>query len=128
MKPQPLITVQSVPASAEFYALVLGGTLGHGGDEYEQVLVNGEMVLQLHNNEPDENHEALADAAPLGNGVVLWFETDAFEAAVARVAAAKAKVVREPFLNKFARQMEIWLEDPDGYQVVIAGPSEYARG
>lgn len=81
-----------------------------------------------HNNEPDENHHAPANAVLLGNGELLWFETDAFDAADTRIAASEAKVLKQLFLDKLARQMEIWLEDRDGYEVVIAGPSEHAHG
>lgn len=128
MKPQPLITVASVPESAKLYASLLGGRAAHGGDKYEQILVNDEMILQLHNTEPDQNHEALAENAPRGNGVLLWFETNSFEAAIRRVESLPLQVIKAPFLNEFARQMEIGLQDPDGYRVVIAGPSEHQRG
>jgi len=30
-------------------------------------------------------------------------------------------------MNPMAKQMEIWLRDPDGYRVVVAGPSKYSR-
>ena len=34
-------------------------------------------------------------------------------------------VVRDVHVNPNALQQEIWVRDPDGYLVVIAGPSEY---
>lgn len=128
MKAQPMIAVRNVPASAHWYTLLLDGQAGHGGKEYEQILQAGELVLQLHDFKPDENHAPLGDAAlTLGNGVVLWFETDDFEATATRIKSLGLKLDREPAFNPLARQMEIWLHDPDGYQVVIAGPSEYPR-
>ena len=62
---------------------------------------------------------------PLGNGVLLWFEVADFEAAVERVRATGAPLVHEPHTNPNAKQQEIWVRDPDGYLVVLAGPSEY---
>jgi hypothetical protein len=57
--------------------------------------------------------------------VLLWFEVADFEAAVEHVWAAGAPIVRDVHTNPNARQQEIWLRDPDGYVVVLAGPSGY---
>lgn len=129
MHAQPLITVRSVPASASFYTRLLGAERGHGGDHYEQLLVGADtMILQLHAPEADENHGPLGgDLDALGQGVVLWFETDDFDALLERIASHGIELDREPFENSFARQRECWLHDPDGYQVVIAGPSDWPR-
>jgi hypothetical protein len=34
-------------------------------------------------------------------------------------------VVRDVHTDPNARQREIWVRDPDGYLVVLAGPSDY---
>lgn len=128
MKPQPLIVVRSVPDSARFYCQLLGAQQGHGGEHYEQLLLNGELIMQLHSFDPDANHESLADPdLPLGNGPVLWFETDDFAALEQRLKEHGMTPERPPSENPFAKQMEVWLRDPDGYRVVIAGPSAYTR-
>jgi catechol 2,3-dioxygenase-like lactoylglutathione lyase family enzyme len=121
-----MVVVRDVPASRSFYLQVLGAESGHGGDEYEQVVSDGEIVLQLHDIEVEDHHGPLADPAqPLGNGVLLWFEVSDFEATVDRVRSSGAEVVRDVHLNPNARQQEIWVRDPDGYLVVLAGPSDY---
>ena len=123
---QTLICVADVPASSAWYCAVLGGDSGHGGDEYEHVLVGGELVLQLHRTDVEDHHGYLADrSVTLGNGVALWFEVSDFEAAVARVRACGATVQTEPHENPNAKQSELWLRDPDGYLVVLAGPSAW---
>ena len=123
---QTLICVADVPASSVWYCAVLGGDSGHGGDEYEHVLVGGELVLQLHRTDVEDHHGYLADrSVTLGNGVALWFEVSDFEAAVARVRACGATVQTEPHENPNAKQSELWLRDPDGYLVVLAGPSAW---
>lgn len=126
MKAQPMIAVQDVRASAAFYEQLLGASSGHGGDEYEQLLVDGQLILQLHDCRPDPNHGPLRDLAqPPGNGLVLWFKTADFEQVLQNARAMGASLDREPTENPFALQMELWLHDPDGYQVVIAGPSRH---
>lgn len=128
MKPEPLITVRSVNDSAKFYCQLLGAQRGHEGDNYAQILLDGEMIMQIHDFDSDPNHEPLGDASlPLGNGVVLWFETDDVESLETRIEEFGIKLDREPFENEFAKQTEFWLHDPDGYQVVVAGPSPWPR-
>lgn len=124
--PQPLVVVRDVPASSRFYQRVLDAESGHGGDAYEQIVSDGELLLQLHAFEVEDHHGPLAQAdQPLGNGLVLWFEVADFEAALERVRATRAPIVLDDVMNPNARQREIWFRDPDGYLVTLAGPSEY---
>ncbi len=121
-----MITVVSVRQSARWYQQTLGLEPAHGGDEYEQLLSNGQLVLQLHNMEADINHDALLQPgdAP-GLGVLLWFKTADFEGALGRIKEAEVTPEVAPYLNTYAQHMEVWLRDPDGYRVVVAGPSMY---
>ena len=123
--PQPLIVVRDVPASSRFYAHVLGAESAHGGDAYEQIVSGGELILQLHHIDVEDHHGPLAsNDVPLGNGALLWFEVSDFDLAVERARAIEAHVERDVHVNPNAKQQEIWLRDPDGYLVVLAGPSE----
>jgi catechol 2,3-dioxygenase-like lactoylglutathione lyase family enzyme len=129
MRAQPLIAVFDVEASSRWYQRLLDCKSGHGGPDYEQLVRDGEMLLQLHAWE-DEEHPNLGDpdAAAHGYGVLLWFQTDEFDAALARVRELRAQVIQGPLVNPNARQREIWLRDPDGYVVVIAGkPGDLGR-
>ena len=121
-----MLVVRDVAASSRFYQRVLGAESGHGGDEYEQIVRDGEVLLQLHDVDVEDHHGPLADPdQPFGNGVLLWFEVADFQAVVDQVRATGASVVRDVHTNPNARQQEIWVRDPDGYLVVLAGPSEY---
>jgi catechol 2,3-dioxygenase-like lactoylglutathione lyase family enzyme len=123
MQPQPLIAVADVEASSAWYQKVLDCRSGHGGAEYEQ-LVNreGRMILQVHHWDAHEHpHLGNPERKPYGNGVLLWFQTDDFNAAVDRLRAMSAHILEGPKVNPNARHREIWLRDPDGYVVVIAG-------
>ena len=128
MKSQPMICVRDVERSSEFYCKVLGASSGHGGDEYDQIISDGRLILQLHHWALPDHHGILADQSiPLGNGVLLWFQTDDFQGAVDRAREAGAVFTKEPHENPLARHMEFWLRDPDGYLIVIAGPSSHAH-
>lgn len=124
--PQPLVAVRDVPASSRFYVELLGAESGHGGDEYEQIVDEGEILLQLHRLDVEDHHGPLASAGvPLGNGTLLWFEVADFAAAVARARRLGARVEHDVHENPNAKQQELWLRDPDRYLVVLAGPSDY---
>ncbi len=124
--PQPLIVVRDVQASSRFYGQILGAESAHGGEEYEQLVSDGELILQLHHIEVEDHHGPLASPeVPLGNGALLWFEVSDFEAAAERAKSVEAQVERDAHVNPNAKQWELWLRDPDGYLVVLAGPSEY---
>ena len=60
------------------------------------------------------------EAAPNGYGMLLWFQTDAFDPAVTCARALGADIIQEPFVNPNARHLECWMRDPDGYVVVLA--------
>ena len=122
MQPQPLIAVRDVQASSLWYQAVLGCQSGHGGPEYEQIVHRGRMILQLHAWDRHEHpHLGDRETQPYGNGAVLWFQTDEFDAALERIRAAGAEVLEDPKVNPLAGHREVWLKDPDGYVVVIAG-------
>jgi hypothetical protein len=42
-----------------------------------------------------------------------------------RARAPRAEIVLDVRVNPNAKQQELWLRDPAGYTVVLAGPSEY---
>jgi catechol 2,3-dioxygenase-like lactoylglutathione lyase family enzyme len=122
MKVQPLITVRDVARSSRFYQRVLDARSGHGGDEYDRIVRDGNVLLQLHRREAHEHPHLLDESAPLGNGVLLWFFTDRFDAGVERVSDVGAEILEPPHWNELAGHRECLFLDPDGYKVVLASP------
>ena len=84
------------------------------------------MLLCLHEWGAHE-HPSLTsrDAATPGNGLLLFFRVDDFEAALPRARALASRLEEEPHLNPNTRTMEFSLRDPDGYYVTISalGPT-----
>jgi catechol 2,3-dioxygenase-like lactoylglutathione lyase family enzyme len=124
LRPQPLIAVTDVRASSLWYERLLGCVGDHGGVEYERLKINGELILQLHRFDVDHHHGPIGDQSvkPYGNGVLLWFEVDDFEAAMARIGDLQPEIVMPRHRNPNPSHWEIWIRDPDGYVVVIASP------
>jgi catechol 2,3-dioxygenase-like lactoylglutathione lyase family enzyme len=129
MRPQPLIAVSDVEASSRWYQRLLGCESAHGGPEYERLVSKGCLVLQLHRFDVEHHHGRIGNPKdkPYGNGVLLWFEVDDFDAAVTRAIEMKADIFlprhRNPPTGKGGpNHWECWLRDPDGYAVVLASP------
>lgn len=129
MRPQPLIAVTDVEASSRWYQRLLGLRSDHGGKEYERLVAGETLVMQLHRFEVEHHHGPIGnpDDKPYGNGVLLWFETEDFEAIAARAAEMNVEFVlprhrNPPDGDGGPNHWEIWLRDPDGYTVVVASP------
>jgi extradiol dioxygenase family protein len=121
MNPQPLIAVRDVKVSSLWYQAVIGCQSGHGGSEYEQLMFDGQMIMQLHHWDAHEHpHLGNSEYQPYGNGVVLWFQTNSFDEAILRIQSYGAKVLEASQVNFNANHREVWLRDPDSYVVVIA--------
>lgn len=123
MKSIPMIAVADVSATRVWFQQALGFESGHGGDEYEQLMSDGGLVLQLHRWDAHE-HPFMGDPAkqPYGNGTILWFETPEILTAWNRAREAGANVLEELHVNPLAHHREFWLRDPNGYVVVVSSP------
>ncbi len=135
MRPQPLIAVRDVEASSRWYQQLLGCESAHGGAEYERLVSpEGVLILQLHRWEVEHHHGPIGDpdAKPYGNGVLLWFEVDDIDAAIARAGELDAEILlprhrNPPEGDGGPNHWECWLRDRDGYTVVLASPDDSAN-
>lgn len=135
-KSQTMIAVRDVEASSRWYQQLLGLTSDHGGAEYERLLADGTLVLQLHQSDVSHHHGAIGDPGQhVGNGVLLWFgEVSDFDGVLTRVdelgVTITKPVHRNPPDGEGPSHREIWVRDPDGYTVVVASPdgADYGPG
>jgi predicted enzyme related to lactoylglutathione lyase len=127
---QPMLAVRDVEASSRWYQHLLGLRSDHGGVEYERLLAGSTLVLQLHHRDVGHHHGVIAEPdRPVGNGMLVWFgEVSDFDDVVTRAAELGAPVVQAPHRNppegrgNGPGHREIWVQDPDGYTVVVASP------
>lgn len=138
MRPRPLIVVDDVRNSTRFYRELLGAVLGGDGSGHDtgdppaydalydpSVHPGGwasdGMILQIHARDVEHHHQPLGDIdAPVGNGVILWFEVDDFDDAVDRTRRLGAPILLDVYSNPNSGRRELWLQDPDGYTVVLS--------
>jgi catechol 2,3-dioxygenase-like lactoylglutathione lyase family enzyme len=135
MRPQSLICVTDVEASSSWYQRLLGCRSAHGGQQYEQLARDGSLILQLHSFEVEHHHGPIGNRAdkPYGNGVLLWFEVEDFDAVMRRAAEMKVEMIlprhrNPPDGDGGPNHWECWMRDPDGYTVVVASPYGTADG
>ena len=135
MRPQPLIAVTDVQASSRWYQRLLGLRSDHGGPHYERLSFKDRLVLQLHSFEAEHHHGPIAnrDDKPYGNGLLLWFEVDDFDAVMQRANEMAVEMVMPRHRNPpdgdgGPNHWECWIRDPDGYVVVVASPDGSATG
>ncbi len=135
MRPQPLIVVTDVEASSRWYQRLLGCQSDHGGPDYERLVIDGQLILQLHSFTAEHDHGPLADPndRPYGNGALLWFQVDDFDDLAQRAEHMGVKIIlprhmNPPDGNGGPNHWELWMSDPDGYTVVAASPDGSATG
>lgn len=137
VRAQPLINCRDVQTSSRWYQRLLSCVGGHGGTEYERLWDpklhtskwgSDGLILQLHAWEVDHHHGPMGDPSrAVGNGMLLWFEVDDFDAAVARACDLEAPILLDVHRNPNANHRELWIRDPDGYTVVLASRDGEAK-
>jgi catechol 2,3-dioxygenase-like lactoylglutathione lyase family enzyme len=118
-----IIGVADVPKSFRWYQSLLGlPQMAPAHDYFGQILdTDGTVLLCLHEWGAHE-HPTLTstDGATPGNGLLLFFRVDDFDAALPR-ARALGWLEEEPHVNPATGTMEFSLRDPDGYYISISG-------
>ena len=128
---QTMLMVRDVEASSRWYQELLGLESDHGGPDYERLLADGELVLQLHHEDTDHHHGPIGDVGQArGNGVLaLVRRRQRLRRRRSSVPTELgADVVKAPHRNPPEGEgngpghREIWVRDPDGYVVVGGQP------
>jgi catechol 2,3-dioxygenase-like lactoylglutathione lyase family enzyme len=118
-----IIGVADVSRSFAWYQSLLGLPETAPAHEYfGQILdTDGTVLLCLH-AWGEHDHPSLASPAHAqpGNGLLLFFRIDEFEAAVPRARRLVERFEEEPNLNPNTETLEFSLRDPDGYYVTIS--------
>lgn len=121
-----IIGVLDVIGSFRWYQSLLGLPATHPAHDYFGQIVgtDGMVLLCLHRWGAHE-HPSLtsADHATPGNGLLLFFRVDDFDAALQRARTLVSRFDEEPHLNPNTGTMEFSLRDPDGYYVTINAES-----
>ena len=121
-----IIGVKDVALSFEWYQSLFGLAATQPGHEYwGQVLDTDGTVLVCLHQWGSHDHPSLmsAEAARPGNGLLLFFRVDDFDAAEKRARALVARFDEETHRNPNTETLEFSVRDPDGYYVTISSLS-----
>jgi len=112
-----------VRASFNWYQSLFGQPETSPAHSYfGQILdADGTVLLCLH-QWGAHDHPTLTSPGPAtpGNGLLLFFRVDDFDASLQRARALVAQLEEEPHLNANTGTMEFALRDPDGYYVMVS--------
>jgi catechol 2,3-dioxygenase-like lactoylglutathione lyase family enzyme len=118
-----IIGVGDVSRSFEWYQSLFGLPEAAPAHDYFGQIVDsdGTVLLCLH-QWGDHDHPSLAspDRAQPGNGLLLFFRVDDFDAALPRARVLVDRFEEEPNMNPNTGTPEFSLRDPDGYYVTIS--------
>jgi len=118
-----IIGVADVPRSFDWYRSLFGQSKAAPAHEYFGQLLDtdGTVLLCLHQWGAHE-HPTLTspDRAEPGNGLLLFFRVDDFDAALSRARNLVDKLEEEPQINPNTGTREFALRDPDGYYVMVS--------
>jgi catechol 2,3-dioxygenase-like lactoylglutathione lyase family enzyme len=118
-----IIGVADVAASFKWYqSLFDRPETSPGHDHFGQIFdSDGTVLLCLHSWGAHEHPTLMSpDGATPGNGLLLFFRVDDFDAALARARRLVANFEEDPHLNPNTGTPEFSLRDPDGYYVTIS--------
>jgi catechol 2,3-dioxygenase-like lactoylglutathione lyase family enzyme len=117
-----IIAVSDVAHSFAWYQRLLGqAATAPAHDYFGQIRdSDGTVLLSLH-RWGDHDHPSLSspERGTPGNGLILFFRVDDFDATLKRARDLVAKLEEEPHINPGPETMEFSLRDPDGYYVSI---------
>jgi catechol 2,3-dioxygenase-like lactoylglutathione lyase family enzyme len=117
-----IVGVRDVPASFAWYQSLFGQPATRPGhDDFGQILdADGTVLICLH-QWGEHGHPSLAGPGEgvAGNGLLLFFRVDDFDAALKRARPLVSRLEEEPRMNPYTQSREFSLRDPDGYFVTI---------
>jgi catechol 2,3-dioxygenase-like lactoylglutathione lyase family enzyme len=121
-----IIGVSDVTTSVKWYQALFGQPeTAPAHDYFGQILDGDGTVLLCLHQWGAHGHPSLTspDTASPGNGLLLFFRVDDYDAALTRARALVARFEEEPHVNPNTRTSEFSLRDPDGYYVTISALS-----
>jgi catechol 2,3-dioxygenase-like lactoylglutathione lyase family enzyme len=118
-----IIGVADVAKSFGWYQRLLGlPETAPAHDDFGQICdADGTLLLSVHAWGAHEHPPLTSpDIARPGNGLLLFFRVDNFDAALQRARTLASRLEEEPHRNPATGTMEFSLRDPDGYYVSIS--------
>ncbi len=121
-----VIGVKDVPRSFKWYQSLFGQMETRPAHDYWGQIVDtdGTVLLCLHQWGVHGHPPLLSpETATPGNGLLLFFRVDDYEATLKRARDLVTRLEDEPSVNPNTEAAEFSVRDPDGYYVTISALS-----
>ena len=118
-----IIGVRDVARSFAWYQSLFGQEpTSPAHSHFGQILdSDGTVLLCLHEWGAHDHPSLMSPAADgPGNGLLLFFRVDDFDAALLRARGMVEQLEEEPHINPSTKTKEFSLRDPDGYYVYVS--------
>ena len=125
-----IIGVGDVAGSVKWYQSLFGQRpSAPAHSDFGQLLDSDGTVLLCLHEWAVENHPSLMspENGTPGNGLLLFFRVDDYDAALIRARTLVAKLEEDSHTNPNTRTKEFSLRDPDGYYVTVSSLSTTER-
>ena len=120
VKTETIIAVKNVRESSLFYQQLLECKSEHGGDTFEILTSNGDVVLCLHHWGEHDHPTMLKPSEHNGNGLILFFRVDDLQTIFENAQKLHAAIEKEIHYNDNSLKHQFTLRDPDGYYLIIS--------
>lgn len=125
-KIDPIIAVEDVNASVEWYQRVFGCKRKHGGNDFAVLEdENDEVLICLHRWGAHEHPTMTNPNITPGNGLILYYKTDNLEEIRQRVQQMRYPIEEDVHVNPNSLRKEFSLRDKDGYYWTITEYHSY---
>ena len=119
-KLETIIAVKSVSQSSEFYQKLLGCRSEHGGEIFEMLTSENNVVLCLHKWGEHEHPTMANPTSENGNGLILFFRVDDVNEIFKNAKTLKANIEKGVHYNENSLKNQFTLRDLDGYYLIIS--------
>lgn len=120
VRTETIIAVKNVPESSKFYQKLLGCKSDHGGNTFEILTSEKQVVLCLHKWGDHEHPTMLNFEKEVGNGLILFFRVDELKKVFENAKALKANIEKEIHYNENSLKNQFILRDLDNYYLIIS--------
>ncbi len=121
IRSEPIIAVENVKSSSDWYQSLLSCRSLHGGDTFEMLGDENHQVFLCLHKWGAHDHPTLSVREPSsGNGLIIYLRVENLEAIWGNAKRMNTRVEEPPHVNQNSGERQFCLRDPDGYYLMIS--------
>lgn len=120
VRTETIIAVKDVPKSSKFYQDLLNCKSEHGGETFEILTSENNVVLCLHQWGEHEHPTMTNPIKENGNGLILFFRVDDLNEIFENAKSLKVGIEKEIHYKENSLKNQFTLRDLDDYYLIIS--------